>query len=48
VRHSPPAVAEAFLAARLAGDSGMAFGTLPPGIDGDAIIERHRPRLPGS
>ncbi len=45
VRHSPPAVAEAFLASRLGGDWGQAFGTLPPGVDFEAIIERHRPRL---
>jgi putative acyl-CoA dehydrogenase len=44
-RHSPPAVAEAFLASRMGGDAGWAFGTLPPGIDTEAIIERHRPRL---
>jgi putative acyl-CoA dehydrogenase len=43
VRHSPPAVAEAFCASRLAGDRGNAFGTLPRGIDFGAIIERHRP-----
>jgi putative acyl-CoA dehydrogenase len=46
VRHSPPAVAEAFLASRLAGDWGSAFGTLPSGIDCETIIERHRPGLP--
>ena len=45
VRHSPPAVAEAFLASRIAGDSGLAFGTLPASIDCGAIIDRHRPRL---
>jgi putative acyl-CoA dehydrogenase len=45
VRHSPPPVAEAFVATRMAGDHGRAFGTLPSGIDCDAIIERHRPRL---
>jgi putative acyl-CoA dehydrogenase len=44
VRHSPTAVAEAFLASRVAGDRGLAFGTLPPGVDAEAIIERHRPR----
>jgi putative acyl-CoA dehydrogenase len=46
VRHSPPAVAEAFLASRVAGDRGLVFGTLPAGVDAEAIIERHRPRLP--
>jgi putative acyl-CoA dehydrogenase len=45
VRHSPPAVAEAFLSTRIAGDIGFAFGTLPPGLDAAAIIERHRPKL---
>jgi putative acyl-CoA dehydrogenase len=43
VRHGYPAVAEAFCASRLAGDHGRAFGTLPPGIDYNAIIERARP-----
>jgi putative acyl-CoA dehydrogenase len=43
VRHSPPAVAEAFCASRLAGDRGNAFGTLPRGIDFAAIVERHLP-----
>jgi len=47
LRHSPAPVAEAFLATRVAGDTGKAFGTLPPGIDVEAIIERHRPR-PGA
>ncbi len=45
VRHSPPAVAEAFLAGRLGDGGGRTFGTLPPGIDLAAIAERHRPRL---
>jgi len=44
-RYSPPFVAEAFLASRLDGDGGRAFGTLPAGIDCAAIIERHRPKL---
>jgi putative acyl-CoA dehydrogenase len=41
VRHAPPAVADAFVASRLAGDSGRAFGTLPPGVDFGAIVARH-------
>jgi putative acyl-CoA dehydrogenase len=45
VRHSPDPVAEAFLASRLGGAGGFAFGTLPGGIDCEAIIERHRPKL---
>src|SRR3954469_6467418 len=40
VRHSPPAVADAFCASRLGGDWGHAFGTLPPTVDTGAIIDR--------
>jgi putative acyl-CoA dehydrogenase len=43
VRYSPPAVADAFVTSRLAGDGGRAFGTLPASVDFDAIIERHSP-----
>jgi putative acyl-CoA dehydrogenase len=43
VRHAPAAVADAFCASRLAGDGGLEYGTLPPGVDFGAIIERHRP-----
>src|SRR4051794_12826478 len=39
VRYAPPYVAEAFCAARL-GDGGRAFGTLPAGVDGAAIVAR--------
>jgi putative acyl-CoA dehydrogenase len=39
VRHGPPAVADAFCAARL-GDGGRVFGTLPVGTDAGAILER--------
>jgi putative acyl-CoA dehydrogenase len=45
VRHGDPAVADAFCASRLAGDSGHAFGTLPASTDFEAIIERHRPKV---
>ncbi|HJP65307.1 MAG TPA: acyl-CoA dehydrogenase family protein, partial [Actinomycetota bacterium] len=45
-RYAAPAVAEAFLASRLDGDWGRAFGTLPDHVDFDSIIERHRPTLP--
>ncbi len=45
VRHAPPAVADAFCATRLGGEGGRAYGTLPPGVDTAAIVERHRPRL---
>jgi len=40
VRHGPAAVADAFCASRLAGDWGVAFGTLPPGTDTGAILGR--------
>ena len=40
VRHGHPAVAEAFLASRLGGQWGGAFGTLPTGLDLSPIIER--------
>ncbi len=40
VRHGHPAVAEAFLATRMAGEWGGAFGTLPAGLDLAPIIER--------
>ena len=33
VRYSPPAVADGFCASRLGGDGGLAFGTLPDGLD---------------
>jgi putative acyl-CoA dehydrogenase len=40
VRHGHPAVTDAFLASRMAGDWGGAFGTLPTGLDLGPIIER--------
>ncbi|MFD5248106.1 acyl-CoA dehydrogenase family protein [Amycolatopsis sp. NPDC058340] len=40
VRHGTPAVADAFCASRLGGDWGVAFGTLPSGVDTRAIISR--------
>src|SRR5581483_4803301 len=39
LRHSPPAVADAFCGGRL-GARGLAFGDLPRGVEGAAIIER--------
>ena len=44
VRHGHPAVADAFCASRLGGDRGAAFGTLPPGLDLAAIVERGTPK----
>ena len=40
VRHAPAAVADAFCATRLAGDRGLAFGTLPGGTDTAGILAR--------
>jgi len=45
VRHSHPAVADAFCASRLGGDWGHAYGTLPPGLDLAAIIARATPSI---
>ncbi|MFE2261175.1 acyl-CoA dehydrogenase family protein [Streptomyces griseosporeus] len=43
VRFAPPEVADAFCAARLGGDGGAAFGTLPSALDLAAVVERARP-----
>ena len=43
VRHAPPAVADAFCRTRVAGDHGSVFGTLPDGVDIDAILARAWP-----
>ncbi|MGI8677722.1 MAG: acyl-CoA dehydrogenase family protein [Jatrophihabitans sp.] len=40
LRHGDPAVAEAFVASRLGGDWGVAYGTLPTGVDTARILER--------
>jgi len=40
VRHSPAAVADGFRAARLDG-RGLAYGSLPAGVDADAVLERN-------
>ncbi|MCU1278715.1 MAG: alkylation response protein, partial [bacterium] len=40
VRAAPPELASAFLASRLDGDRGLAFGTLPRGTAFDAILQR--------
>jgi putative acyl-CoA dehydrogenase len=45
VRWSPSAVADAFCASRLGGDWGVAYGTLPDGLDLGTVIERARPKL---
>jgi putative acyl-CoA dehydrogenase len=41
VRHAPPAVADAFCASRLGEDRHHTYGTLPTGLDLDAVIERN-------
>ncbi|MFI1988792.1 acyl-CoA dehydrogenase family protein [Actinoplanes sp. NPDC020271] len=43
LRHSPAPVADAFCASRLDGNWGHTFGTLPPGTDTAAIVERAAP-----
>jgi putative acyl-CoA dehydrogenase len=40
VRNGHPAVADAFCVSRLGGDWGVAFGTLPSGVDTAAIVAR--------
>jgi putative acyl-CoA dehydrogenase len=45
VRFAPAAVADAFCASRLTGDWGHAFGTMPPGVDARAIVERATPKV---
>jgi len=36
-------VADAFCAARLAGDAGLHYGTLPASAEAAAIVARHTP-----
>jgi putative acyl-CoA dehydrogenase len=43
VRHADPAVADAFVATRLGGDHGRAFGTLPRGVAVARIARAARP-----
>ncbi len=43
LKSAPPAVADAFCASRLEGAHGLAFGTLPAGVDFTTIIERALP-----
>ncbi|MDT4926708.1 MAG: putative acyl-CoA dehydrogenase [Pseudonocardiales bacterium] len=42
LRHGHPAVADAFVGSRLGGDWGVAYGTLPVGVDTAAILDRAR------
>jgi putative acyl-CoA dehydrogenase len=53
VRYAPTPVADAFCASRLAGDHGLAFGTLPSSAGTMTIIDRvggagHRGAMPGT
>jgi putative acyl-CoA dehydrogenase len=43
VRYAPPAVADAFCASRLGGEWGSTFGTLPPRLDLEPVLERAAP-----
>ncbi|MDQ3630430.1 MAG: DNA alkylation response protein, partial [Actinomycetota bacterium] len=45
VRHAPAAVADAFCAGRLGDEADLTFGTLPAGLELEAVVDRHRPRL---
>jgi putative acyl-CoA dehydrogenase len=46
VRHAPSYVSDAFCTSRIAGEWGMAFGTLPRGLDLRAIVDRAAPVHP--
>ncbi len=43
--HAPAAVAEGFIARRLTGDWGLAFGPLPDGLDLQPMIDRATPMV---
>jgi len=43
VRHSPPALADAFCATRLGEERGGVFGLLPAAVDTRAIVARAAP-----
>ena len=44
LRYSSPAIAEAFIASRLAGQHGHTFGTLPVGLNLNGILDSIEPR----
>jgi putative acyl-CoA dehydrogenase len=46
MRHSSPAMAEAFIASRVSGHHGQAFGTLPSGVDVNGILGSSAESLP--
>lgn len=41
--HGPQPIADAFIAARLRSNAGVAYGTLPAGVDQDLLISRSTP-----
>ncbi|GAB3590037.1 DNA alkylation response protein [Angustibacter peucedani] len=43
LRHSPAAVADAFVRTRVLGEGGRTFGALPGGVDVDAVLSRVAP-----
>jgi putative acyl-CoA dehydrogenase len=43
LRHAPAAVADGFCAARLRDRGGLAFGTLPRGVDARTVVDRATP-----
>ena len=45
VRNAPAPVADAFCAARLGGEGGRVYGTLPATVSAAAILERALPAL---
>lgn len=45
VRYAPDYVADTFIASRIAGDHGNEYGTLPPGTNFAAIVDRARPKV---
>jgi putative acyl-CoA dehydrogenase len=45
VRHAPAEVSDAFVASRVAGAGGLAFGSLPDGIATETIASRATPQL---
>ncbi len=45
VRYGHPAVADAFCVSRLAGEEGLALGSLPPGVESGLLVERARPKV---
>ena len=44
-QYAPSEVSEAFVASRIEGNWGRAFGTLPSGVAFERIIERARPQV---